>query len=124
MANNQQFYRSEHKQREGSGMAIHNTVVHNVLNPTKRRDRMAQAKIVWFVLDFLGIPITILGIIANMDNIKSVILAILGISYLAVRMYFYVIKSQQAIREKELELWHKEMNKIEREIEFKQKTGK
>lgn len=124
MANNQQFYRGEHQQREGSRVAVHSSGISNVLNDTKRHNRMAQAKIVWFILDFLGIPITILGIIANMDNIKSAILAILGITYLMCRMYFYVIKSKQSIREKDLDLWHKEADKSEREERIKQKVSK
>lgn len=124
MADNKHLYRGEHKQREGRGVAIHHTGVSNVLNNTKRSSRMAQAKIVWLILDFLGIPITILGILTNMDNVKSAILAILGISYVMCRMYFYVVKSKQSVREKELELWDKEMNKFEREQKLKEKLGK
>jgi hypothetical protein len=75
---------------------------------------MANAKLVWMLMDFLGIPLTLLGIIANLDNVKSAILAILGIIYLMVRIYFYVIQKQQAVREKEYELWNKEQDKIDR----------
>lgn len=82
------------------------------------------AKIGWIIVDWLGIPLSLLGIYLNMDNIKSAIIAILGISYLMVRMYFYVVKSKQTVREKELSLWHLEMDKIEREEKRKQNLGK
>jgi hypothetical protein len=68
----------------------------------------------WLILDIFGVPLYLLGIAANIDNIKSAILAILGISYLTVRAYFYIIKSKQAVREKELDLWHKEQDKSDR----------
>lgn len=83
---------------------------------------MAQAKMIWLLCDFLGIPLSILGILANMDNVKSAIIAVLGITYLMVRMYFYVTKSKQDVRDKDLDLWHKEMDKIEREDKLKNKT--
>lgn len=83
---------------------------------------MAQAKMIWLLCDFFGIPLSILGIIANLDNVKSAIIAVLGISYLMVRMYFYVTKAKQDVRDKEFELWHKEMDKNEREEKIKTKT--
>lgn len=85
---------------------------------------MAQAKMIWLICDFFGIPLSILGILANMDNIKSAIIAVLGISYLMVRMYFYVTKAKQDVRDKELDLWHKEMDKNDREEDRKNKLKK
>lgn len=85
---------------------------------------MAQVKFLWLLLDFVGVPIFILGILTNMDNMKSLILAILGASYLCARLYFYIVKSKQTVREKEYDLWHKSIDKMEREQEVKKKNGK
>ncbi len=114
MANNQQLYRGEHKQRSGDGMAFHNSGINMQLFDFKRVNKMAQVKMIWLICDIFGIPITCLGIVANIDNIKSVILAILGIAYLMVRGYYFMVQKEQAVREKELDLWHREMDKEER----------
>lgn len=115
MANNQFDNRVEHQQREGSGMVIHSSGVDMQLYDFKRLHKMAQIKLMWLLCDFLGIPVTILGIIANIDNIKSAILAVLGVAYLCVRGYYYIKQKDQALREKELELWHKQQDKEERQ---------
>lgn len=81
-------------------------------------------KIGWMVLDWLGIPLSLLGIYLNLDNVKSAIIAILAIIYLMMRTYFYFIKSKQAVREKEIALWHLEVDKQEREEKRKQNLGK
>lgn len=75
---------------------------------------MAQAKLVWLLIDFLGIPISLLGFILNLDNVKSAVIALVALIYLMCRIYFYVVQKKQAVREKELELWHKEIDKEER----------
>ena len=41
-----------------------------------------------------------------------------------LRTWFYFIKNNQAVREKEYDLWHRELDKIEREEQRKTKTGK
>ncbi len=114
MANNQQFYRGEHKQRSGSGLDFHSAGISMQFFDFKRVNKMAQVKMIWLICDIFGIPITLLGIAANIDNVKSAIIAILAIAYLMVRGYFYYLKSDQAVREKELEIWHKQIDKEER----------
>lgn len=104
----------EHKQPKSSRVAVHSTGIDMQLYDFKRVNKMGQVKILWLICDIFGIPITLLGIVANLDNIKSAILAILGITYLMIRSYFYVIKSNQSVRDKELDLWHKEQDKQER----------
>jgi hypothetical protein len=84
------------------------------LDPTKQHSKMA-VKIGWLIADFLGISVAFLGIIANLDNVKSLIIAILGAVYLGLRVFYYKKEKDQKIREKEYELWHKEQDKIERE---------
>lgn len=114
MANNQFNNRMEYQQRESSGVSFHNAGFGLQLIDFKRSIKMAQAKMIWIICDILGIPITILGIVANIDNIKSAILAVLGIAYLMLRGYFYFVQKTQSVREKELDLWHKQMDKLER----------
>lgn len=124
MANNQQFYRSEHQQRKDSGLPFHSSGINIELPDIKRINRMAQTKMILILCDLFGIPITFLGIIANMDNIKSAVLAILSISYLMLRGYFYFVKSNQSVRDKELELWGKEMDKQERIKKMNENSSK
>jgi len=104
----------EHQQREDSGMAFYGIGINMQLYDFKRVNKMAQIKMMWLLCDFLGIPVTILGILANTDNIKSAILAVLGIAYLCVRGFYYIKQKDQAVREKEIELWHLEQDKLER----------
>jgi hypothetical protein len=80
---------------------------------------MAHAKILWLVADIIGIPMTILGFILNIDNVKSAFIAMIVIIYLMIRLYYYVIQKKQAVRQKELELksqsidlWFKEQTKL------------
>lgn len=75
---------------------------------------MASAKLVWFVLDIFGGSIWLLGIVANSDNWKSLVLFALGCIYGAARIYYYIVQREQAKEEKELEIWHKRMDKEER----------
>lgn len=75
---------------------------------------MAQIKWAVWLADLLGISTTLLGFISNIDNVKSAILFILALTYMMFRIYFYVIQRQQSIREKEIDLWHQEQDKIER----------
>ena len=84
------------------------------LNNFKRTIKMAQIKALWILVDFLGGSFTIMGIVANIDNIKSVILAILAIAFLMIRGFFYIKKNQQEVRDKEIDLWNKEEDKRER----------
>ncbi len=94
------------------------------LNPHKNQKKVAQAKLLWFITDLIGWPVAILGIVANLDNIKSAIIAILAIAYLMARLYFYFLQKKQAVREKEYELWNKEMDKKERQLEHDKRHAK
>jgi hypothetical protein len=114
MANSEFNNGMGHKQRPNSRMAFYSTGIDMQLYDVKRNHKMAQIKLMWLLCDFLGIPVTILGIFSNIDNIKSAILAVLGIAYLCVRGYYFIKQKDQAVREKEIELWHLERDKIER----------
>ncbi len=114
MANLERLNEIGYKQWDGSiGVILDPFSVMRTLD-YKRVHRMATAKWLIALFDFIGWPVAILGFIVNMDNVKSAIIAILAISFLAVRLYFYIIKNKQAVREKDLELWHKEQDKQDR----------
>jgi len=83
---------------------------------------MGQVKLVWILIDFLGVPLSLFGFIVNIDNIKSSIIAILAMIYLMCRVYFYIVQKKQAVREKDLKLWHDEMDKYERQQKMKSKS--
>ena len=104
----------EYQQPKDGGRSFYGIGVNMQLPNFKRVTKMAQIKLMWLLCDFLGIPVTVLGILANTDNIKSAILAVLGIAYLCVRGFYYIKQKDQAVREKEIELWHKEMDKQDR----------
>lgn len=91
----------------------------SVLYPTKQTLRMTQFKLWLFIVDFLGIPSTILGIMLNIDNVYSGIIAILAILYLMLRAYYYWRQKEQTLRDKEYDLWNKEMDKQERQNRHK-----
>lgn len=114
MADHKHNNRMEHKQYPDSGMALYNNSNDMQLLNVKRVDKMAQIKLMWLLCDFFGIPITLMGIIANIDNIKSIVLAILSVCYLLIRGYYYIKKEQQKLKEKDLDLWNKEEDKKER----------
>lgn len=89
-------------------------VYESQLRTSKKPFHMASAKLAWLIADILGLPVAFLGIYFNIDNIKSAIIAILAIGYLMLRGYYFWRQKEQAVREKELELWHKEQDKQDR----------
>lgn len=102
-----------HQRREGGSNPFYNSV-NNLYLPNYKRGIKMGAKLGWMIADFLGIPAYMLGVYFNFDNVKSAILFIVGLIYVMIRAYYYAIQKNQSVREKELELWHKEMDKKER----------
>jgi hypothetical protein len=114
MANNQFGNEFEYQQHKSSGLPVYYPGFDLQLPFFKRVIKMAQIKWTLILCDMLGIPVAFLGIISNMDNIRSTILFIVGLIYIMTRLYFFVIQRGQAVRQKEIELWHQEQDKIER----------
>lgn len=114
MANYKYTNRLGYQQRESGGFSVYRFGFGMQLSIFKRVLEMASIKWAWILADILGIPIWIMGIVANFDNVKSTVLFIVGLIYLGVRVYFYFVQKSQAVREKEIELWHLEQNKLER----------
>lgn len=114
MANNKFDNRLEYQQRSGGGMVVYNLGFDLHLPYVKRIIQMAQIKWALILCDMLGIPVTVLGIWANMTNIKSTILFIIASVYLMMRAYYYHIRQQQESRAREIDNWHKEQDKVDR----------
>lgn len=89
--------------------------MYDIFELDKRTIKMVHAKIYWLIADVIGIPSTILGILLNLDNIKSTILFIVALIWGMVRIYFHFKDRSQRVREKDIQLWHMEMDKQERE---------
>lgn len=104
----------EYQQRSGGGVAFHTTGVRLQLPSLKRITEMAQIKWALIICDWLGIPVTVLGIWANMTNVKSTILFIIASAYLMLRAYYYAIRQQQEARARDIDNWHKEQDKEDR----------
>ena len=83
---------------------------------------MAQVKMIWLICDIFGIPFTVLGILANIDNIKSAILAVLAIAYLMGTGYYRFRRLDQEERAREIDLWHKEQDKLEKQKKIEEKN--
>lgn len=103
-----------YQQYKSSGLPVHTASLDMQLPILKRNLQMAQIKWAVWLADLLGISTTLLGFISNIDNVKSAILFILALTYMMFRIYFYVVQRKQAVREKDLDLWHKETDKQER----------
>lgn len=69
---------------------------------------MAETKFALILFNLLGIPVYILGFFANLDNIKSAILFLLGLIYMMIQIYFNVIWAKQKTRMRELDIQQKE----------------
>lgn len=105
-----------HKQQQGDRLAVPGVSFDLGHSDDKRNKRMAEAKIILFLANWIGYPLYIFAFIANLDNVKSAILFICAVLFFMVRTYFYIIKSKQQVREKEFDLKEKELNVMEREV--------
>lgn len=83
-----------------------------------QKKTMGVSELMWIVGDMLGIPTSILYIIANFGDIQSVILSVILIGYGSARLYYYVVQKKQAVKEKDYDLWFREMDKKERQLTF------
>lgn len=76
------------------------------------------AKVMWVICDLFGFPFSILYIINNLSDVKSLLLSLVLIGYGCTRWYYYARQKEQAVREKEYDLWHREQDKKERQLTF------
>lgn len=76
----------------------------SVFNGNRSKKMLETAAIKWMIADIIGSGFVLLGIASNFDNIRSLILFILGAIYFGVRIYYTIVKNEQARREKEMDL--------------------
>ncbi len=83
---------------------------------------MASAKLIWFLANTIGIPLTVLGFIINIDNIKSSLIFLVVLGFWLTKWYFTWKEKKQSLREKEIDirdkeiaLWWKEQEKLKAE---------
>lgn len=65
---------------------------------------MGETKIAAIFLNLIGIPVSIVAFITNIDNVKSAVLFIVALIFFMFKIYFYVIWAKQKTRKNELEL--------------------
>lgn len=114
MANSKFDNETGYKHAKDRGLFISNPVFDLRISNLKRIGKMAQIKWALIFCDIFGIPVTLLGIAANMNNVKSTILFIISAIYLMLRAYYYAIRQQQEAKSREIENWFKEQDKNDR----------
>lgn len=121
MANNKYIHRAEYQQYESDRMAFRDLSGKLLIPVLDRVKAISKKKAMRMIIDIIGIPTMLLGIVDNIDNGRGIILSILAAAYASLRLYWLhsdktqsYRKNEQAIRDKELELWHKEQDKIDR----------
>jgi len=91
------------------------------LDGFKRVNRMATSKALMLFLTWLGIPTTLLGILADMDSTKATITWIVGITMITVRFALWVFRVIQGNRLKAIELKERELDFVIKQQEMKQR---
>lgn len=108
MGNYQHEYGFNGQQSE-SGRPFIPTLSGSVLgNLFQRCKKMAETKIVLLLLNVVGLPVYFLGIVSNLDNIRSAVLILLGLIYALIQIYFLVVWGRQKTRMRELDIQIKE----------------
>lgn len=88
-----------------------NSTYATILQTTKSVIKMAQVKAVITILNILTGSYYGYIMFVNLDNIKGAVLLFFLIVYGGVNIYFRWKKGNQAIREKEYQLWEMEREK-------------
>ncbi len=103
-----------YQQRESYRLPFYYPGINLQLPYLKRTIKMAQVKWALILCDMLGIPVFFMGITANIDNVRSAVLFILATIYIMIRGYFFFVRQRQAVKEKDIELWHLNQDKQDR----------
>ncbi len=86
----------------------------DTLQQTQDINRMTTAKILMTLFGWFGIPLYIYAYIVNLDNTKSSILFIVALCITLIRVYYWVVRTKQNGRLKELEI-QRQQNEIIKE---------
>jgi hypothetical protein len=108
MANDKYIHRVEHQQY-ASNRVDFSDISGKLFSPVfDRLKTISKEKAMKLVIDFIGLPTCLLGIIDNIGNGRGIILSIIGAAYLLLKGYWLHSDKSQAYREKEIDLWYKE----------------
>lgn len=64
---------------------------------------MAETKFVALILNLIGVPLCFIAFFDNINNIKSAVIFIVALTFLMIRMYFYVIWAKQKTEKQRME---------------------
>lgn len=120
MANSEFRLKSGYKQRKSNRLSIHHTG--NALQLPGFKRYMDMAEIKWtlsLIANIIGVPLYIGGILSNLDNVKSSILFLIALIFGMAKTYFYIVQKRQAVRDKEIDIWHKQQDQQERKNKTK-----
>jgi hypothetical protein len=105
MGNNRNGNWMEDKRRQSNGHSFSgNAGGLSVLNGNRSKKMLETAAIKWIIADIIGGGFVLLGIASNFDNVRSLVLFFQGAIYFGVKIYYTIIKNDQARREKEMDL--------------------
>ena len=108
-----------YQQRENSGWNFPTIPNDVVIHGYKRINRMATSKALLTLLTWLGIPTTILGIVADMDSTKATITWVIGVLMITIRFALWVFRVIQGNKLKAMELKERELEYIIKQQEMK-----
>lgn len=94
----------ERQQYQDSNWIVHTFDGNYLRNHLQRITKMAETKFAVLIINLLGIPVCFFAFIKNIDNVKSAFIFLAAMSFLMIRMYFFVIWAKQKTRKNELEL--------------------
>lgn len=114
MGDNKLFYRTNGKQREGRSDPFYSSGADLHLSTYKRLIKMAEGKALIFLFNMLWPPLWVFAWLSNIDNVKSTILFIVTLVAGMIRFYFWMIRSRQNKRLKDLDIKMRELDEIER----------
>lgn len=103
MGDNKFNNRMERKQHAGSGRIIHLPDNNNLRPAYKRLYEMAETKFAVLILNLIGVPLCFIAFWDNIDNVKSAVIFIVALTFLLIRIYFYVIWAKQKTEKQRME---------------------
>jgi uncharacterized membrane protein len=103
------------KQPESHQLSVSDIPNHVVMEGNKRILRMAESKVVMFILNILGIPFYGYTLWINIDNFKGWILLTIASLFGIAKLFFYIRRQFQAIHKENQEASFRDL-KLKREI--------
>lgn len=117
MGSSSMGYKRGHQQQQSNRLPLFALPWGLPMDIYKRIERMAEVKFILLIGNFLGYSMTgYVLIFASINGWKTDILWFLSALFLAVRIYFYVRKQIQEIKNRNLSLMKKE-HEVEKELE-------